>query len=274
VSNSKSSKAWDLKSWLLRNVEFAYRTCIFDVSGVITDANLTFLEKLATSMQFAQLDRSGIGFQELIVAFGSNAIPDIMSDSGVPEDNQDVFWAVWQSIPENVPGRIKVFPEVVPVLHVLRELGVTIRFASRLYGRNLTAVFQELQRMGYLGEARHELFGPVDQDERMGSDCMHKVLVRALKGTPTPRMYVDDTLDRMATARDIDADICCVGSTRGFFGRPHLVDAGADKVISNFYDILPLDEVEEEFLKETLDEMGNNTALRRMWEIVFRRRRR
>lgn len=265
----ENGKVPDLKSWCLGNMEFPYRTCIFDVSGVITDANLVFLEKLATCMQFAQLDRYDIGFQELILALGSNAIPEFLSFHSVPKGSQDFFWYIWQNIPENVPGRVRIFPDVVPVLHALRELGVTIRFASRLYGPNLTAVFEELQRMGYVGKAEHELFGPLDSDERMSPDCMYEVFRRAMADTTTPRMYVDDTLDRMATIRKIDPDICCVGSTRGFFGRPHLVDAGASRVICSFYEILPLGDIEQKLLAGVIGRIENDRTLERMWKIVF-----
>lgn len=216
--------------------DFPYKTCIFDISGVITDANLTFTKKIWTCMLYADISKYDVGFEEMILAFGANRMSNVFEEKNVPKEKRDIFWETWKRIPEHVPGDIRLFPDVIPTLNTLQILGVKVVLASRLYGENFDLVIYELQMIGKL---KVEIIraSPESQEERMRDDCMQRVLARAIDNTRPPRIYVDDSLGRMKGAKSIDPDISCIGSTHGFFNETQLKNAGADRVICNLSEL-------------------------------------
>ena len=83
------------------------------------------------------------------------------------------------------------------------------------------------------------MHGPIG-DERYAPNCMDFVFKRVIDETESPRIYIDDSINRMALIAEdrFDPEIYCVGSTCGFFGESLLRQSGADEVIHNLSQLL------------------------------------
>lgn len=223
----------------ISKIDFPYQTVIVDVSGTIVDANLKFTKKIWVCMEYANILKYGIGYQDMILAFGGNRINKTLDEKGVREKDIKRFWDTWKRIPEYSPGDIRVFDDVVPALNTLTQMGVQLVIASRLFASNFDLVMDELGRKKCQAAKKGKILAenPRTSEERMRDDCMFHVLKRAIENTDPPRMYIDDSLDRFKIVKKLDSDVTCAGSCRGLFGKEQLKQAGSEKVFCDFEEI-------------------------------------
>ena len=220
-----------------------YKTMIFDVSGVIVDARTEFCRKIDVSMAYAKLSECDFSFEELLIAFGRDAFPELfknkIKDKKLRKEKEDRFYDTWTKIPEFYPGNINLYDDVVPTLTWFLKQGYSVVFATRLGSKYCLMLKEELKKRELEDVTKIKVHSPTIE-ERFLPNCMDVVFKRVMDDTTPPRVYVDDSINRMASMKRLDPGIFCVGSTCGFFGELALKNSGADKVINRFSQIIEI----------------------------------
>lgn len=222
-----------------------FKTVIFDISGVLVDARSKFCRKIDVCMECARLQEHDFSFEELLMAFGRDAFDKLFEDK-IKNENlrgrlKDDFYRTWGKIPEFYPGNISMFDDVIPTLNRLSKEGFIVVFATRLAREYCEILREELKRIGVEETEGIEMYEPTEE-ERFSPNCMDLVFKRVIKDTEPPRVYIDDSINRMALmkADRFDPEIYCIGSTCGFFGESLLKQNGADKVVNNLSQMISI----------------------------------
>lgn len=220
-----------------------YKTIIFDVSGVIVDARTEFCRKIDVSMAYAKLSECDFSFEELLFAFGRDAFPELfknkIKDKKLRKEKEDDFYNTWAKIPEFYPGNINLYDDVIPTLNWFLKQGYFVVFATRLGSKYCLLLKEELVKRELEDVEKIKVHNPTPE-ERFLPNCMDFVFKRVMDDTISPRVYVDDSINRMGTMKKFDPGILCVGSTCGFFGEFALKNSGADNVINTLYQTIEI----------------------------------
>ena len=220
-----------------------FKTVIFDISGVLVDARSEFCRKIDVSMEYARLCEYDFSFEELLVAFGRDAFPEVfkkkIKDKKIRNQREDEFYATWSKIPEFYPGNVKIYDNVIPTLHWFLKQGFSVVFASRLASQYCEILMEALKKKGLEENEKIKIFTPTPK-ERFLPNCMDFVFKRVMANTESPRIYIDDSINRMSIIKKFDPKILCIGSTCGFFGEVALRNSGADKVINNLSQLVEI----------------------------------
>ena len=220
-----------------------YKTIIFDVSGVIVDARTEFCRKIDVSMAYAKLSECDFSFEELLIAFGRDAFSELfknkIKDEKLRKEKEGRFYDTWAKIPEFYPGNINLYDDVVPTLTWFLKQGYSVVFATRLGSKYCLMLKEELKKRELEDVNKIKVHNPTPE-ERFLPNCMDVVFKRVMDDTTPPRVYVDDSINRMAAMKRLDPGIFCVGSTCGFFGELALKNSRADEVINRFSQIIEI----------------------------------
>ena len=219
------------------------KTIIFDISGVLVDARSEFCRKIDVSMEYAGLCEYDFSFEELLVAFGRDAFPEVfkkkIKDKKILKQREEDFYSTWGKIPEFYPGNIKMYDDVIPTLHWFLKQGFSVVFASRLASQYCEILMEALKKKGLEETEKIKIFNPMPE-ERFLPNCMDFVFKRVMDNTEPLRVYIDDSINRMDVIKKFDPKILCIGSTCGFFGEFALRNSGADKVINNLSQLVQI----------------------------------
>lgn len=220
-----------------------FKTVIFDISGVLVDARSEFCRKIDVSMEYARLCEYDFSFEELLVAFGRDAFPEVfkekIEDEKIRKQREEEFYSTWGKIPEFYPGNVKIFDDVIPTLHWFLKQGFSVVFASRLVSQYCEILVGAAKKKGLEETEKIKIFNPTPE-ERFLPNCMDFVFRRVMDNTEPPRAYVDDSINRMSIIKKFDPKILCMGSTCGFFGEVALRNSGADKVINSLSQLVEI----------------------------------
>ncbi|MEW6716525.1 MAG: hypothetical protein AB1345_03325 [Chloroflexota bacterium] len=197
------------------------KTILFDVCGVLGDARGTVPWKIKVAMEEASLcEKYGIGFTDLMKAYCSGGVDRLWVKHKVQPQDIEIYFSTWDKIPEYPPGMVKMYPEVPFVFNRIGAKGISISLLTRLTRDNVYNFLNEIKVRGYEGDIRSEIrvFFPETDDVRKNDRLfIEKVLVKAYRETSGQRVYIDDSLDRVANFKQLDDSLIAIGSARGFY---------------------------------------------------------
>ena len=211
------------------------KTAIFDLDGTL----LNTLGDLCDSVNCAVMRRGfpavteeqtrqrvGNGVRRLI----EQCIPENKRTEAMIDICLDEFRTAYT---ERMMNRTQPYDGILPLLKALRKAGVAVGVLSNKYDLAAKGLIRH-----YFGDLVHITYGERPDVPRKPDPTSTLQLLRELGGDPATTLYIGDSAIDMQTAKN--AGLTAVGVTWGFRTAEELKAAGADALVSEPAELLPM----------------------------------
>ena len=210
-------------------------TAIFDLDGTL----LNTLGDLCDSVTYA-VEKHGfpaVSVEQTRIRIG-NGVRKLVERS-IPEEKRtdemiDTCLADFRAFyGEHMMNRTHPYEGVVPMLETLKREGVTVGVLSNKYDSAAKALIEH-----YFGDLVSITYGERPHIPRKPDPTSVLQLLDELGGDKETTLYIGDSATDMQTA--VNAGLTAVGVTWGFRSAEELRDSGADALVSDPSEFLPL----------------------------------
>ena len=210
-------------------------TAIFDLDGTL----LNTLGDLCDSVTYA-VEKHGfpaVSVEQTRIRIG-NGVRKLVERS-IPEEERtdemiDTCLADFRAFyGEHMMNRTHPYEGIVPMLETLKENGVTVGVLSNKYDLAAKALIEH-----YFGDLVSITYGERPHIPRKPDPTSVLQLLDELGGDKETTLYIGDSATDMQTA--VNAGLTAVGVTWGFRSAEELRDSGADALVSDPSEFLPL----------------------------------
>ncbi len=221
-------------------------TAIFDLDGTL----LNTLGDLCDSVTYA-VEKHGfppVSIEQTRIRIG-NGVRKLVERSIPEEKRTDVlidscladFRAMYG---EHMMNRTHPYEGIVSMLETLKKEGVTIGVLSNKYDTAAKALIEH-----YFGDLVSITYGERSNIPRKPDPTSVLELLDELGGSKETTLYIGDSATDMQTA--VNAGLTAIGVTWGFRSAEELRDSGADALVNEPGDLLPLFEYGVPDVKKT-----------------------
>ncbi len=210
-------------------------TAIFDLDGTL----LNTLGDLCDSVTYA-VEKHGfppVTVEQTRIRIG-NGVRKLVERS-IPEESRtdemiDTCLADFRAFyGEHMMNRTHPYEGIVPMLETLKENGVTVGVLSNKYDSAAKALIEH-----YFGDLVHITYGERPNIPRKPDPTSVLQLLDELGGDKETTLYIGDSGTDMQTA--VNAGLTAIGVTWGFRSADVLRESGADALVSDPSEFLPL----------------------------------
>ena len=210
-------------------------TAIFDLDGTL----LNTLGDLCDSVTYA-VEKHGfppVSVEQTRIRIG-NGVRKLVERS-IPEESRtdemiDICLADFRTFyGEHMMNRTHPYEGIVPMLETLKENGVTVGVLSNKYDSAAKALIEH-----YFGDLVHITYGERPNIPRKPDPTSVLQLLDELGGDKATTLYIGDSATDMQTA--VNAGLTAIGVAWGFRSADVLRESGADALVSDPSEFLPL----------------------------------